>query len=62
MKITFPLRRRLLTLVAATLTALSMAAAEEFVIVIDAGHGGKDPGAQNATKKVNEKDIITNIS
>ena len=62
MKITFPLRRRLLTLVAATLTALSMAAAEEFVVVIDAGHGGKDPGAQNATKKVNEKDIALSVA
>lgn len=62
MKITFPLRRRLLTLVAATLTALSMAAAEEFVVVIDAGHGGKDPGAQSANKKVNEKDIALSVA
>ena len=39
-----------------------MTAAEEFVVVIDAGHGGKDPGAQSANRKVNEKDIALKVA
>ena len=39
-----------------------MTAAEEFVVVIDAGHGGKDPGAQSANRKINEKDIALKVA
>jgi len=42
--------------------AISLTAAEEFVVVIDAGHGGKDPGAQSANRKVNEKDIALKVA
>ena len=37
-------------------------AADEFVIAIDAGHGGKDSGAQSANQKVNEKDIALSVA
>ncbi|MBO7468448.1 MAG: N-acetylmuramoyl-L-alanine amidase [Bacteroidaceae bacterium] len=37
-------------------------AAEEFVVVIDAGHGGKDPGSQSANRKINEKDIALSVA
>lgn len=56
------LRCRLFTLLAATLVSISMTAAEEFIVVIDAGHGGKDPGAQSANRKVNEKDIALSVA
>lgn len=56
------LRCRLFTLLATTLVTISMTAAEEFVVVIDAGHGGKDPGAQSANHKVNEKDIALSVA
>lgn len=54
--------RRLLALLAVVLTALSTMAADEFVIAIDAGHGGKDSGAQSANQKVNEKDIALSVA
>lgn len=56
------LRCRLYALLAASLVAISLTAAEEFVVVIDAGHGGKDPGAQSANHKVNEKDIALSVA
>ena len=56
------LRCRLFSLLVATVVTLSMTAAEEFVVVIDAGHGGKDPGAQSANHKVNEKDIALSVA
>jgi len=56
------LSRRLISLLAVLLVAFSMTAAEEFVVVIDAGHGGKDPGAQSANRKVNEKDIALKVA
>lgn len=56
------LPRRLFGLLAALCMAISLTAAEEFVVVIDAGHGGKDPGAQSANRKVNEKDIALKVA
>lgn len=56
------LPRRLFGLLAALCLAISLTAAEEFVVVIDAGHGGKDPGAQSANRKVNEKDIALKVA
>ena len=57
MKITRPLRQRLLTFLAALLTTLSIAAAEEFVIVIDAGHGGSDSGTYTVYPDIYERDV-----
>ena len=37
-------------------------ASAKFVLVIDAGHGGKDPGAVSANGKVHEKDITLNVA
>ena len=54
--------RRLFSLLAVLFVAISLTAAEEFVVVIDAGHGGKDPGAQSANRKVNEKDIALKVA
>ena len=34
-----------------------VAGAKDFTVVIDAGHGGKDPGALSANGKIREKDI-----
>lgn len=42
------------------LPVCSMAAGEDFVVVIDAGHGGKDPGAVG--KKAKEKNINLNVA
>ena len=36
--------------------------AKDFTVVIDAGHGGKDPGAVSATGKIREKDITLKVS
>lgn len=36
--------------------------AQSFTVVIDAGHGGKDPGAVSANGKVQEKDITLNVA
>ena len=36
--------------------------AQNFTVVIDAGHGGKDPGAVSANGKVHEKDITLNVA
>ena len=36
--------------------------AKDFTVVIDAGHGGKDPGAVSATGKIREKDITLKVA
>ncbi len=36
--------------------------AKDFTVVIDAGHGGKDPGALSANGKIREKDITLKVA
>lgn len=36
--------------------------AKDFTVVIDAGHGGKDPGAVSANGKIREKDITLKVA
>ena len=39
-----------------------VAGAKDFTVVIDAGHGGKDPGALSANGKIKEKDITLKVA
>ncbi len=39
-----------------------VAGAKDFTVVIDAGHGGKDPGAVSANGKVYEKDVTLKVA
>mgnify|MGYP003308177899 CR=1 FL=1 len=55
------MRHRLFLSLCLSLVVLA-ANAEGFTVVIDAGHGGKDPGAVSANGKVREKDITLNVA
>lgn len=47
----------ILLLLLAVAVPMDIAAGDKFVVVIDAGHGGTDPGAIAANKRLKEKDI-----
>ena len=44
------------------LSASSMSADGDFIVVLDAGHGGKDPGTIGTSRSNREKDIAFNIT
>lgn len=44
------------------LLATVVVSAKNFTVVIDAGHGGKDPGAVSANGRVHEKDITLKVA
>lgn len=53
--------QRLLLFFCFSFTMLSVSA-KDFTVVIDAGHGGKDPGAVSANGKVYEKDVTLKVA
>lgn len=44
------------------LLVATVVSAKDFTVVIDAGHGGKDPGAVSANGKVLEKDVTLKVA
>lgn len=55
------MRQRFLLSFFLSLVAM-VATAKDFTVVIDAGHGGKDPGAVSANGKVYEKDVTLKVA
>ena len=53
---------RLSFLFVTLLLALHIRSSNDFTIVIDAGHGGKDPGAVSANGKIYEKNVTLNVA
>ena len=52
----------LLGIFLAIVPSFVVAANKQFTVVIDAGHGGKDPGAKGRTLKLLEKDVNLNVA
>ena len=55
------MKQRLILSLCLLLVAV-VTSAKDFTVVIDAGHGGKDPGALSANGKVREKDITLKVA
>ena len=55
------MKQRLVSFLCMILLAFGIEA-KDFTVVIDAGHGGKDPGAVSATGKIREKDITLKVA
>ena len=55
------MKQRLVSFLCMILLAFGVVA-KDFTVVIDAGHGGKDPGAVSATGKIREKDITLKVA
>ena len=55
------MKQRLVSFLCMILLAFGVVA-KDFTVVIDAGHGGKDPGAVSANGKLREKDITLKVA
>ena len=55
------MKQRLFSLCCFVILSLSISA-KDFTVVIDAGHGGKDPGAVSANGKLHEKDVTLAVA
>ena len=56
-----PMKQRLFSLCCLVILSISISA-KNFTVVIDAGHGGKDPGAVSANGKLHEKDVTLAVA